>query len=78
MLGEAVTFDSSRELRPTPNTSFFLSLNLKWQYTTLKWFIPSYAEELVIKKILVNPFSQRQNSRVPACSCVCTLGGHLI
>lgn len=51
MLGEAVTFDPSWELRPTPNTSFFLSLNLKWQYTILKCFIPSYAEASVVKKI---------------------------
>lgn len=51
MLGEAVTFDPSWELRPTPNTSFCLSLNLKWQYTILKCFIPSYAEESVVKKI---------------------------
>lgn len=51
MLGEAVTFDPSWELIPTPNTSFFLSLNLKCQYTILKCFIPSFAEEFVVRKI---------------------------
>lgn len=66
MLGEAVTFDSSRELRPTPHTSFSLSLNLKWQYTTLKCFLPSYAEELVIFCNPVTPFSQRRASHLPA------------
>lgn len=76
-LGEAVTFDPSRELRPTPNKSIFF-LNFKWQYTTLRCFIPpppicrgiSY-----LKKILWIHFSQRQANHLPAHSGVCTLRG---
>lgn len=39
MLGEAVTFDPSRELRPTPNTSIFPKLEVA--IYNFKMFYPS-------------------------------------
>lgn len=76
MLGEAVTFDSSNKLRPTPNTTFSISLNFKWQYKTLKCFIPPIYRGIGYFFLnLVNPFSHKQASHLPACcSRVCTLG----
>lgn len=71
MLGEAVTFDPSRELRPTPNTSIFPKLEVAIYNFKMLYPLPTpYAEGLVIKKkkktTLVSPLSQRQANRLPA------------
>lgn len=68
MLGEAVTFDPSRELRPTPNTSIFPKLEVAIYNFKMLYPLPTpYAEGLVIKKKpLVSPLSQRQANRLPA------------
>lgn len=51
MLGEAVTFDPSRELRPTPNTSIFPKLEVAIYNFKMLYPLPTpYAEGLVIKK----------------------------
>lgn len=51
MLGEAVTFDPSRELRPTPNTSIFPKLEVAIYNVKMLYPLHTpYAERLVIKK----------------------------
>lgn len=80
MLGKAVNFDSSRELRPTPNTSIFVPkfevavYNCKMLYSSPR---PHMQRNRLFKKKknLLNPFSQRQANHMPAHSRTCTLGG---
>lgn len=48
MLGEAVTFDSFRDLRPTPNTLKFSPQFEVAIYNFKLLYSPPYAEELVI------------------------------